>query len=76
MAFQTEIDMSTATMANQTILETGEPRPVRRGRPPFESARLLIEAVREGLATRSRYEALRRQGLTHADAICGAMRSN
>lgn len=65
--------MSTATIANQTILETDQPRPVRRGRPPFASARLLIEAVREGLATRSRYEALRRQGMSHAEAIRSAI---
>lgn len=65
--------MSTATIASQTILETDQPRPVRRGRPPFETARLLIEAVREGLATRSRYEALRRRGMSHADAIRSAI---
>ena len=65
--------MSTATTIGQTILDSKSPTPVRRGRPPFASARLLIEAVREGLATSSRYEALRRQGMSHDDAISGAM---
>lgn len=71
--FQTEIDMSTATTIGQTIPESERPTPARHGRPPFESARMLIEAVREGLATSSRYEALRRQGVSHADAIGRAM---
>ena len=65
--------MSTATTIGQTILKSERPTPTRRGRPPFGSARLLIEAVREGLATSSRYEALRRQGMSHDDAISRAM---
>ena len=65
--------MSTATSIGQTILESERPMPTRRGRSPFKSARLLIEAVREGLATSSRYEALRRQGMSHDDAISRAM---
>ncbi len=65
--------MSTATTIDQTTLESKRSTSTRRGRPPFGSARLLIEAVREGLATSSRYEALRRQGMSHDDAISRAM---